>query len=253
MFFTDLTYLELKEMSPRVEAVLIPLGCTEQQGPHMTVGFDTTIVSALCRDVSARLDADGLPTLVMPSLPFGPTPEHVNFGSGYVNLRQSTHEAVVADILNSLAAQGFRRMLIWRGCGQHELERVIDTFNGGSTNARAYQPLADYGSIARSVLGDVAGGHADSFATSVAMHLDSERVYPERIPGPSGPVAWSDDMDFAAISPSGVLGDASRASAENGRLLWQRCVGESVTLVKQVIAGDTVRERWHHKDGFGVL
>ncbi|MGE0685798.1 MAG: creatininase family protein, partial [Dehalococcoidia bacterium] len=163
MLFTDFTYEELRELQPEVQAVLIPLGCTEQQGPHMRVDFDTRMVTRLCVDAAAVLDGEGRKILVLPGLPFGPTPEHRGFGHGYVNLRQSTHEAIVLDILNSLAEQEYRRLIVWRGCGQHELGRPIQEFNASSSVARAYQPLSDYGAICDIVLGPgIIGGHADS-------------------------------------------------------------------------------------------
>jgi creatinine amidohydrolase len=250
MLFTDFTYEELRDLVPRVEAVLIPLGCTEQQGPHLRVDFDTRMVTNLCIDAAKALDEVGVPTLVMPALPFGPTPEHAGFGYGYVNLRQSTHEAVVLDMLNSLAEQGYRRLIVWRGCGQHELGRPINEFNASWPTAHAYQPVCDYGRINDAVLGPVPGGHADSFSTSIGYHLYGlDGVHSERIPGPSPAFEWQKEMDFAAISPTGVMGDPTHASPEDGERLWELCVQEAANLVRAIIAGDAVREGWHFKDG----
>src|SRR5262245_9413543 len=106
MRFGDFTYKELAQLVASIQAVFIPLGCTEQQGPHLTVNFDSLMIERLCDGIAARLqERDGVTVLVMPALPFGPTPEHTGFGHGFINLRQSTHEAVVEDILESLASQ----------------------------------------------------------------------------------------------------------------------------------------------------
>ena len=248
MLFTDFTYEELRDLAPQVEAVLIPLGCTEQQGPHIQVGFDTLMVRRLCEDAAVALDAAGTPTIVMPALPFGPTPEHGGFGHGYVNLRQSTHEAIVLDVLSSLAAQGYRRLLVWRGCGQHECGVPLNGFNATSASARAYQPVVDYGVIAAEVLGLVPGGHADSFTTSLALYLNAPMVREERIPEPSPPFEWEMQMDFAAISSTGVLGDPTQGSREKGERLWALCVRGAVAAVQDIVAGSPVREGWHFKD-----
>ncbi len=248
MRFTDFTYEELRDLAPTVEAVLIPLGCTEQQGPHMQVHADTRMVEALCLDAAAKLDAEGLATLVLPALPFGPTPEHAGYGAGYVNLRQSTHEAIVEDILDSLEAQGYRRLMVWRGCGQHELGATIDAFNARSTSARAYQPVCDYGRICSTVIGDIPGGHADSFATSIALHLGPENIREDRIPAASPDFEWAMEMDFSSISATGVLGDPGLASRENGAALWRLCIDEAVSLVRAIVEGVPVREGWHFKD-----
>jgi creatinine amidohydrolase len=240
--YTDLTYLELRELAPSVGAVLIPLGCTEQQGPHLPVDFDAWMIEHLCLDIAAWLkNEQGLTVLTMPTLPFGPTPEHVGFQYGYVNLRQSTHEAVVEDILESLAAQGFERLLVWRGCGGHDLSRVVDEFNATHEVAFACQPVINYGGICLAAFGGpVPGGHADSFATSIRLHLDSERVRTADIrrPRPEAiTIDWSDPLDFSAFSDTGVIGDPTRASKEAGAKIWQLCVEEGARIVLDVVGG----------------
>jgi creatinine amidohydrolase len=243
MRFTDFTYDELAALTPRVPAFLVPMGCTEQQGPHMNVDFDALMITRLCEDIAASLEKVKVTTLVMPTLPFGPTPAHAGFKHGYINLRQSTHEAIVEDILNSLAEQGFGRLLVWRGCGQHELGALITRFNAVQTSARAYQPTIDYGEISRTVLGELPGGHADSFATSVCMFLDSARVRSERIRLPeNSPIDWSGPVDFATASDTGVIGDPTRASREAGERLWELCVEQGTQIVLDILAGVPVRE-----------
>jgi Creatinine amidohydrolase len=54
--------------------------------------------------------------LLLPAMPFGPTPEHRHFGSGCIDLPLALHHALTEAILNSLVAQGFGRMILWRGC-----------------------------------------------------------------------------------------------------------------------------------------
>jgi creatinine amidohydrolase len=223
------------------------LGCTEQQGPHLTVDFDTQMITQLCDDIARRLDgAHSVIALVMPTLPFGPTPEHIGFGHGYVNLRQSTHEAIVEDLLESLAAQGFKRLFLWRGCGQHELGNVVERFNASQDECRAYQPVVDYGHISMSVLGDVPGGHADSFGTSICMLLNESGLRSELIRKPRNkPFAWSDTMNFAAISDTGVIGDPTKASKAAGAALWERCVEAGTQAVLTILRGEPISETWH--------
>lgn len=252
MRYTDFTYEELRDLAPHVRAVFIPLGCTEQQGPHLQTDFDTWMITGLCQDIAERLqqEHDEL-ALVMPTLPFGPTPEHTGFGFGYVNLRQSTQEAVVEDVLESLAAQGFGTLVVWRGCGQHDLKAVIDGFNASHRDCVAYQPVIDYGTVAGTAFGrPVLGGHADSFATSIRLYLDREAVRTDRVRMPTlQPFDWGDDLDFASISDTGVVGDPTQASAEAGARIWELCVGEGVDLTKLLVEGraDQVRQEWHFR------
>ncbi len=250
MRYADLTYEELRDFVPQVRAVFIPLGCTEQQGPHLPTDFDTWMITRLCQDIAERLQQEhGELVLVMPTLPFGPTPEHTGFGFGYVNLRQSTHEAMVKDMLESLATQGFKTLVVWRGCGQHDLKVVIDRFNASHQDCVAYQPAIDYGSVSESAFGrQIAGGHADSFATSIRLHLDRDGVRLDKVRMPTlRPFEWSDNLNFSAISDTGVIGDPTQASAEAGAKIWELCVREGVQLTRFLLEsrGDEVRQKWH--------
>jgi creatinine amidohydrolase len=246
MRYADFTYQELRELAPQVAAVLIPLGCMEQQGPHLTVDFDSRMITKLCDDVAAALEErHGLSVVVMPTLPFGPTPEHAGFSHGYVNLRQATHEAVVEDILESLTAQGYQRLLVWRGCGQHDLARVVEAFNLRHAEAHTYQPIINYGIISQSVLGQVEGGHADSFATSICLYLNEARVRREQIQRPRlQPFEWSQTMDFSSISDTGVIGDPTQASREAGERLWDLCIEAGAQIVLDVLSDQEVTQHW---------
>jgi creatinine amidohydrolase len=247
--FADLTYEQIREYASDSAIVFVSLGCTEQQGPHLPVAFDTLMVSAMAQAIAERVQSQlGRAVLVLPALPFGPTPEHAGFGAGYVNLRQSTHEAVVEDVLNSMAAHGFETMIVWRGCGQHDLAGVIERFNATHERARVWQPLADYARIADEAFGRrIAGGHADSFATSICMLLRPEAVRRELIARPRmRPFEWQREMDFAAISDTGVIGDPTAASAEAGAKLWELIIEEGAQIVAAILDGrdEVVRSAW---------
>jgi creatinine amidohydrolase len=232
-----LTFEAIRQRAESGWLALIPTGCTEQQGPHLPVDFDTWFVESVCSAVAERAQAAwGVEALVLPALPFGPTPEHRGFGSGYVDLPQSLHEAVVASVLQSLAQQGFRRLVVWRGCGQHDLSRPVESFNRDyHGRARAFQPELPYPSIWRAI-GDpaVPGGHADSFATSIALHLRPGAVRMGEIRNPhSQPVPWDDpDLDLARYSSTGVIGDPTQASADLGARLWEAVVQEVALILR---------------------
>jgi len=239
MKFGDLTYEEIRKWAAEGALAVVPTGCTEQQGPHLPVDFDTWFAEAVCLAAAGYArETFGVQVLVLPVVPFGPTPEHRSFGSGYVHLPQEIHEALVLSILNSLADQGFRRLVVWRGCGQHALGSVVDRFNGERAGeARAFQPALPYHGIWCRV-GDpsVPGGHADSFATSIALHLRPESVRVERIPDPQHvSVDWDDpELDFADYSSTGVIGDPTYASAALGASLWRAVVEEAGLVLRGV-------------------
>jgi creatinine amidohydrolase len=158
---------------------------------------------------------------------------------------------VVEDVLESLAAQGFKALVVWRGCGQHDLRAAIGRFNASHRGCAAFQPVIDYGTVSETAFGRaVPGGHADSIATSIRLHLGGKDVRLEKVRMPGlRRFEWGDDVDFAAISDTGVVGDPTQASAEVGARIWELCVSEGAELTRLLLEGraDRVRQTWHFR------
>lgn len=238
MKYGDLTYLEIREAVESGCLAIIPTGCTEQQGPHLPVDFDTWFAEKVCLAGSGKaLEEFGLRSLVLPALPFGPTPEHRNFGSGYIDLPQSLHEEVIYEVLSSMADQGFTSIVVWRGCGQHDLSQAIRRFNTKyEDRSKAVQPNMPYSRIwNRLGFEQLPGGHADSFATSVAFYLRPESVRRARIKNPNNrPVDWGDPhLDLSDYSSTGVIGDPTQGSKEIGEKLWEALVEEAAEIFRE--------------------
>lgn len=226
---------------------VVPTGCTEQQGPHLSVDFDTWFVETLLVAAAEHAAQQyGVKALVLPAMPFGPTSEHVNFGSGYVHVPIELHDRLIDSILASLTAQGFQRIVIWRGCGGHDLAGAVDRFNKvAAPNAQAFLPEMPFHDLwCRMGYEKIPGGHADSFATSIAMHLRPESVRPDLIEDPhTEPVDWDDpSLDFARVTKTGVIGDPTHASAQLGARLWPQVVG----TVAKILA---VCATWRAQEG----
>ena len=243
MKYGDLTYEEIQECASQGWLAIVPTGCIEQQGPHLPVDFDTWFVEQITLAASEKAKHDfGINSLVLPVIPFGPTPEHRNYGSGYIDIPSELHESLVYMVLKSLADQNFRRIIIWRGCGGHDLSDAVNRFNAEhKRKAKAYLPSLPYSDIWNRI-GDpsIPGGHADSFATAIALHLRSNAVRVDKITKPQhDEVEWSDpNLDFSRYSSTGVIGDPTHASADLGEKLWDAVV-EAVVLIMKSIAVKT--------------
>ena len=128
--FGDFTYEEIRTCAEQGWLAVIPTGCTEQQGPHLSVDFDTWFAERLMLAAAEKAaQSYTVQALVLPATSFGPTPEHRQFGSGFIDVPLSVHNALIEAILTSLATQGFQRMVLWRGCGGHNLAAVTNRFN----------------------------------------------------------------------------------------------------------------------------
>lgn len=239
MKFGDLTFGQIRECTKAGCLAIVPTGCTEQHGPHLPVCFDTWFVERACWAAAERLDTEyGVKALVLPCMPFGPTPEHRGFGSGYINLPQKVHEEVVLSILNSLAEQGFERIVVWRGCGQHALAEVVQRFNQAHQGrCRAFWPEIPHQEIwMRTGNPQNPAAHAGAFETSMALHLQPESVRKDLIVDPKNkPVDWEKpDLDLSQYTKTGVVGDPTEATAELGARLWNAVVKSMAETFNQI-------------------
>ncbi len=113
VFLTDLTWPEMKARLPKVKLAILPVGSTEQHGPHLTFETDIVIATELAR----RLALQHFPrVLVAPPLPVGLSNHHMHF-PGTITWRADTFQACVADTIRALRAHGIPRFLILNGHG----------------------------------------------------------------------------------------------------------------------------------------
>ena len=239
--FGDYTYLELKSLADAGCLAILPTGCIEQQGPHLPVDFDAWFAESVALE-AAQLAAEsyGAMAVVLPVIPFGPTPEHQGYGSGYVNIPHPLHEDLVYSSLRSLAEQGFSRIMVWRGCGEHRLQQAVARFNSEfRPKSEATLPDLPHHAIwCRIADPSIPGGHADSFTTSIALHRRPGTVKRELIPSASSKeVNWDEEhIDFTKYSDTGVIGDATKASAELGSALWDEEISVVAKLIREAIS-----------------
>lgn len=241
VLYGDKTWQELRDLASPGTVAIVPFGCTEQQSVHLPVDFDTWFAAALTAEAAERRDAAGRATLVLPTIPFGPTPEHRAFGAGFVDLPVPVHAAVARAAVLSLIGQGFRTIVLWRGCGGHDLSEVARSQYG--TDDEPVQillpepPLPELWRQAGAP--EVPGGHADSFTTSICLYRRPGAVRPQR-PVPSETPDWtSPSLNFADYTSDGTIGDARFGSAETGRVLWGLCV----EWLEQYLQAHDPRER----------
>lgn len=105
----ELTWQDISDYLKKNDVVLVPIGSTEQHGPHLPTGCDTYAAIALAEDVASHTG-----TLTTPPLWFGDSPHHLGF-PGTITLRSETLMEVTKDICRSLAKTGFKHIIIING------------------------------------------------------------------------------------------------------------------------------------------
>lgn len=226
-YYADLTSEEVSEAA-RADAILVlPTGCTEQQGPHLPIDVDSFLITAFVSEAARLAQQEGIKVYVLPTLPYGPAEEHMAF-PGAISISAETHARIVGEILDSLVEHGFRRLVVAEGCGGHQLYHACL-----EARARARKQgkrvlvwrIAAGGEAWAPLVTEVFGErpldfHAGEVATSINLYLRPEAVRQEKLAKPvqkffGGNLVW-----FAEeLSDSGGGGDPRRASAEAGRKL----------------------------------
>ena len=192
ILFAELTRTDLSDLAPR-SLVVVPLGATEQHGPHLPTGTDFFHAEWVARDAATRI-ANRIPIVVTPTLPFGSSEHHFPFG-GTISLSTTVYYDAVTGIVESLVRDGFRRIVLVNGHGgNHELIQLV------ARDVALRHPVAIAASSWWLAAWDVmvaAGaldvgrlpGHAGGFETSLvmAMHpaLVAADLLPTRRPAPS--------------------------------------------------------------------
>jgi len=193
----------------------VPLGATEQHGPHLPLTTDTEIAIALVAGL-ARVRADVVPA---PAVPYGSSGEHAGF-AGTISIGQQAIEMVIVELCRSASAS-FERI-------------VLVSAHGGNAEpvGRAQRLLAAEG---RAVMlwspSWGAGEHGGRAETSLMLALAPERVRLDLAEGGDCrplhlllPRLRTDGV--RAVSANGVLGDPSGASAQDGRRLLAQAVAD---------------------------
>jgi creatinine amidohydrolase len=128
MRFGDLTFEEARLWLLMVPSRSYPLDAQSSRG--RTCLWTTTHGSrkTVRVDAAERVASD-VSAVVLPALPFGPTPEHRSFGAGFIDIPVPAFNAYLAAILESMSDQRFSKILVWRGCGGHDLRDVVNSFN----------------------------------------------------------------------------------------------------------------------------
>jgi creatinine amidohydrolase len=169
---------------------VLPVGATEQHGPHLPVGTDSFTVEYLARTASAEA-ARAIPVVVAPTLQFGSSHHHIPFG-GTMSLSTETYYRVIFELTESLILGGFKRLFILNGHGgNNELiqlaARDLALKHPVQVAAAAYWTIA-WDDLVKEKAHEhgLLPGHAGVFETSQIMALRPDLV---REPRPHRDVA----------------------------------------------------------------
>lgn len=260
---TDFAALDLA----RVIAVL-PLGATEQHGPHLPLSVDSDLARGIVRACTPHLPP-GLPALFLPLQPVGYSPEHDAF-AGTLSLKAETVIRLWTDIAESVAASGVRKLVLFNTHGgnvglldvvardwRQRLGLLVygtSWFNLPLTAADGSDVMARFSAQEQRF-----GVHGGQVETAMMLALAPDKVRRAEARdftsssqarardfailgnGRSAKLAWA----AQDLNPAGVAGNAAAATAEDGQALIDAAGRALARLLVEIdqLPADTLRGR----------
>jgi creatinine amidohydrolase len=216
------------------DVLLLPVGATEQHGPHLPLNTDTLIATAACHYASARTRAP-----VLPALGYTVSLGHTEKWPGTLAIMHETLIKTVREIASWVVATGWKRLLIINSHFGNDapLRCAVDRLRFdfvGRLNVAVRNTWALTQSISAGFSHDAADWHANEAETSLLLHIAPELVRTRRI---------VDDLDrtegcvfphmVANTSTNGVTGRPSNGTAERGASLLREIGDALVTLIER--------------------
>ncbi len=228
----NFAYLTWKQVDalPRDRTLLIlPTAAIEQHGHHLPLATDTLINNLLLGKALAQMSAE-LPVYALPPVCYGKSNEHIGF-PGTLSVSATTFMAVVHDLGASVAAAGFQKLVLYNTHGGNT--SLVDVLARDLRAEFGLRTFSLFGSGGASQEGvslqeRTYGFHAGEVETAYLLHATPELVQPAefttnyiaRMDEPELLKPEGSSANFAwltkDIAPSGVMGDPSGATAENG-------------------------------------
>lgn len=242
--YNRLTWAEMNEAIALEKVIILPTGSTEQHGRHLPLDVDLFLAESVCLEVGRRLPEK---VLVLPPIAYGLNLHHIDF-PGTIHIEPEVFIAFCLNITKSVAYHGFKKILLINGHGSNtplidliarktvlETDSLCAALSYFGFAMKAFLEIRDTEVIA----------HADEFETSLYLHLAAERVQMDKAGKDDdvmGKYLSSDSMYTYPVrfndywgrwTDLGVHGDATTATAEKGKVIFESAVTGIMDLVEE--------------------
>ncbi|HEY0716198.1 MAG TPA: mycofactocin biosynthesis peptidyl-dipeptidase MftE [Streptosporangiaceae bacterium] len=220
-----LTSPEAAERAAAGAVLAVPVGSTEQHGPHLPLSTDADLAIALCLRLGARPGPAPPAVVVAPPVCYGSSGEHEGF-AGTLSIGQEATELLLTELGRS-ATRTFPRVLLvsTHGGNAEPVSRAVNRLRAESRDVSAWFPRWP---------GDA---HAGRSETSLQLALAPALVRLERAEaGNTTPIAELMPALRATtvhgVSPNGVLGDPDGASAAEGAAMFTALLADLISYLE---------------------
>jgi len=264
ILYGDMSWPEIKLAASEGRIPLIPVGSTEQHGPHLPTKTDAFIVEEICKAAASKIPDDAI---VLPCVAYGYNEHHFDFPAT-IHINHETLIRFVIDIGKSLAHHGFRKIIIVNGHGSNtapmELAaRRITLETPAICASLTYLSLSP--EVFKLMVAEEA--HGGDIETSIMLYLaphlvdmskavrdwnvpDSRFITYGVRPGGQSFAVSGGAVQFvdwwSRVSNTGIIGDPSKASAERGKKMFELLVYSLVEFIKEFKSREIKPRRDYH-------
>ena len=208
----EMTWIEVRDrVASGTTTVLIPIGGTEQNGPHMVLGKHNVRAQKLADDIAKRLGN----AVVAPVVSYVPEPGHIKY-PGTISISDTAFESLLEGAARSFQRHGFRDIVLLGDHGgyQKDMARVAARLNREwKASPVRVHALAEYYRETE---------HAGLADTSLALAVDKSLVR-------------NDTLARTSPDKDGVHGDPRQANLELGQRAAREIVETSVAALQRLV------------------
>ena len=242
--YNRLTWAEMNKAIEMQKVVILPTGSTEQHGRHLPLDTDAFLVESICLDVGRRAPDR---VLVLPPISYGLNLHHIDF-PGTIHIEPEVFIAFCLNITKSVAYHGFKKILIVNGHGSNA--PLVDLVARKTVLATdSLCAAVSYFSLAMGAFNQIRDtpvvAHSDEFETSLYLYLAPERVQTQKAGKGNDVMGKYVSSDSTLDHPVrfndywgrwttlGVHGDATTATAEKGKTIFEAAVSGLTEVVDE--------------------
>jgi creatinine amidohydrolase len=242
--WATLAWPEILERLKIVDTAILPCGAIEQHGPHLPLDVDFYDAAYLARKVAEACHEPR--PFVIPAIPYGVSYHHSEF-KGTISVTNNALSALIYDIGMSLAHNGIKKIIILNGHGDNvptltyaaqminrDAKIFVCVETGETSDVDLYNLIDTKNDI-----------HAGEIETSTTLALRPELVDMDKAVDETLDLD-NEYLDFTSergvswyvhtktLSKSGVIGNASLATAEKGEKMWEIMIRKMADFVETI-------------------
>lgn len=218
-----------------MDLAMLPVGATEQHGPHLATGCDTISPEEIAWRIAERTGA-----LVLPAIPYGISLGHTSRWAGTLSLHPQTLTQLVLEVGRWAIASGLTKLIMLNGNGPNvpalECARIQLRYEFPHCRFRVLSLFDCSQRVQQHYFSDAADIHANRGETSLLLHVCPQAVRPDAVVDEEDVTPGKIfSYDMPSTTRSGVVGRPSLASADDGAHLTQMLVEDLSGIVQAAL------------------